>query len=78
MELPPSDCRASIPSPRFSSRIALGGGPRVEAHAGIAAAGAGITVVLAALAWAGAAAVTGNGTVYETSSEGALSAPEVL
>jgi len=54
----------------FSSRVVLGVGPGVVA-------GTAIAVVAGALAWTGAAAVTGNGTVYETSFEGGLSAPEV-
>lgn len=55
----------------FSSRVVLGVGPGVVA-------GAAIAVVAGALAWIGAAAVMGSGTVYETSFEGGLSAPEVL
>ena len=69
MEPPCTRERAPILCLCFSSRVVLGVGPGVVA-------GAAIAVVAGALAWIGAAAVMG--TVYETSFEGGLSAPEVL
>jgi hypothetical protein len=78
MEPPCTRQAAPIPCLYFSSRVVLGVGPGVVARAAIAVVAAAVAVVATALAWTGAAAVMGEGTVYETSFAGALSAPEVL